>query len=76
MGKFDKYKKAGDQTNLDKYKKKSGESFEEIEKTIEQKDEKQVVQAQQKGSTGGAILIVILGVVTVLVWFLAISKLG
>ncbi len=76
MGKFDKYKKTGDQSNLDKYKKKSGESFDEIEKTIEKQGEKQVVQTQEKGSTGGTVLIIILGIVTVLVWFLAISKLG
>lgn len=76
MGKFDKYKKASDQTNLDKYKKKSGESFDEIEKIIDKEKENPAVQTQQKGSTGGTILIVILGIVTVLVWFLAISKLG
>lgn len=76
MGKFDKYKKTGDQTNLDKYKKKSGKSFDEIEKSIEEKDEKKAMPVQEKGSTGGTVLIIVLGIVTILVWFLAISKLG
>jgi len=75
MGKFDKYKKSQDQTNLDKYKKKSGSSFDEIEKTIEKSGKAtSAAAAQTKGSTGGTILIIVLGIITILVWFLAINK--
>ena len=74
MGKFDKYKKPTEKTDLDKYKKKSGSSFDEIEKKLEQKDQ-QTTTKTEEGSMGGTILIIILGLITVVVWVLAIGKL-
>ena len=73
MGKFDKYKKSKDSKSLDKYKKKSGSSFDEVKKEMVQKD-KPAAPVQEKGSVGGTILIVVLGIVTVGVWFFAITK--
>jgi hypothetical protein len=74
MGKFDKYKKTTEKTDLDKYKKKSGSSFDEIEKKLEEKDQQTITKIEE-GSMGGTILIIILGLITVVVWVLAIGKL-
>ncbi len=72
MGSFDKYKKSQDNANLDKYKKASGKSFDEIEKDLEKKE---AVKTEAKPSQGGTILIIVLGVIAVLVWVMAIGKL-
>ncbi|MCK4643631.1 hypothetical protein KAU32_08340 [bacterium] len=74
MGKYDKYKKTTESTNLDKYKKQSGKSFDEIDKKLDAKPETAAAQ-ENKASMGGNVLIVVLGIATAIVWVLAIGKL-
>lgn len=74
MGKYDKYKKTTESTNLDKYKKQSGKSFDEIDKKLDAKLETAAAQ-DNKASMGGNVLIVVLGIATAIVWVLAIGKL-
>ncbi|MCK5223265.1 hypothetical protein KAR04_00720 [Candidatus Calescamantes bacterium] len=74
MGKYDKYKKTTESTNLDKYKKQSGKSFDEIDKKLDAQPETAAAQ-ENKASMGGNVLIVVLGIATAIVWVLAIGKL-
>ncbi len=73
MGKYDKYKKTTESTNLDKYKKQSGKSFDEIDKKLDANPE--TAAQENKASMGGNVLIVVLGIATAIVWVLAIGKL-